>query len=237
MPLYFQAVQGYSALKAGLLLLPSVIAGVSGSLFGGRWMQYFGRYYWLTVCAYSNLVLGLILILLCSGGIIKSDIGMCIGMAICGFSNGIGVTSSLIALSKSRTLCPDPVGIHCYVKNGADTGIVSNASREDQGIATACSYLFRSLGSTAGVSLSTSIANQTLRMSLQKHLGSGKDADKIIQGVRRSLKYIKGLSPEVKTIVRSSYETSTRAAFGLQIALVAGAAVSAWAIREKPLSR
>lgn len=211
-PLYFQAVQGYSALKAGLLLLPSVLAGVSGSLFGGRWMQYFGRYYWLTVCAYSNLVLGLILILLFSGGIVKSDVGMCVGMAICGFSNGIGVTSSLIAL-------------------------ISNASREDQAIATACSYLFRSLGSTAGVSLSTSVANQTLRMSLQKHLGSGKDADKIVQGVRRSLGYIKGLSPEVKSIVRGSYETSTRAAFGLQIILVAGAAVSAWAIREKPLSK
>lgn len=101
LPLYFQAVQGYTALKAGLLLLPSVVAGVSGSLFAGKWMQYFGRYYWLTVIAYANLVLGLVIITLFSGVVRNSDVGMCVGMVFCGFSNGIGVTSSLIALSMS----------------------------------------------------------------------------------------------------------------------------------------
>lgn len=115
--------------------------------------------------------------------------------------------------------------------------LVSNASRSDQAIATACSYLFRSLGSTAGISLSASAANQTLRSALKTRLGSGDQADTIVENVRRSLSYIKTLDPELKTLVRSSYEISTRAAFGLQILLVAGAAVSAWFIREKPLSR
>ena len=64
-------------------------------------MQYFGRYYWLTVVCYANLVFGLILILIFSGAVIQSDVGMCIGMVFCGFSNGIGVTTTLIALSKS----------------------------------------------------------------------------------------------------------------------------------------
>lgn len=119
----------------------------------------------------------------------------------------------------------------------ANVNIVSNAAREDQAIATACSYLFRSLGSTAGVSLSSSAANQTLRAALKQRLGSGTDADKIVGNVRRSLQYIKTLDPALRQLVRSSYELSTRAAFGLQIVLVAGAAASAWAIREKPLSR
>jgi hypothetical protein len=114
---------------------------------------------------------------------------------------------------------------------------VSNASREDQAVATACSYLFRSLGSTTGVSLSATAANQTLRGSLRARLGNGKDADKIILGVRKSLAYIKTLDPRTRELVQKSYAVSTRAAFVLEIGLVVGSAVAAWLIREKPLSR
>ena len=103
-PLYFQAVNGYSAARSGLLLIPGIVAGVSGSLFGGFFMRRTGKYYWLTVITYANLVLGLVVILLFSGVILSSDIGICIGISIAGFSNGIGVTSSLIALSMSCLL-------------------------------------------------------------------------------------------------------------------------------------
>lgn len=104
-------------------------------------------------------------------------------------------------------------------------------------MATACSYLFRSLGSVFGVSLSATVANQTLRRQLESELRSGKDATRIAERVRQSLAYIKTLEPEVREIVRDCYSKSTRAAFGLQICLVAGAAISAWFIREKKLSK
>lgn len=71
---------------------------------------------------------------------------------------------------------------------------------------------------------------------LAKRLGSGIDADAITEGVRRSLSYIRMLKPAVQNVVRHSYETSTQAAFALQMSIVAGAALSAWFIREKPLS-
>lgn len=230
-PLYFQAVDGHTATQAGVRLIPAIVAGVSGSLFGGFYMQKTGRYYWLTVGCYSILVLGLSAILLFAGLVTNSTWGLCFGMIICGFSNGIGVTTSLIALSKLISSF-----LRC-VKEAQLTVTVANASHEDQAVATACSYLFRSLGSVAGVSLSATVANQALRAHLKSELSSGKDAAKIAERVRQSLEYIKTLEPEVRSIVRDCYARSTRAAFGLQIGLVAGAAVAAWFIREKKLSR
>ncbi|KAI9725484.1 MAG: hypothetical protein M1828_003155 [Chrysothrix sp. TS-e1954] len=209
-PLYFQAVNGYSAAKSGLLLLPGIAGGVSGSLFGGYYMRRTGKYYWLTVIAYANLVVGSSVVLLFSGLLVRNDIGIVIGLTICGLSNGIGVTSSLIAL-------------------------ISNAAREDQAIATACSYLFRALGSTTGLSLSSTVANQTLRAQLRARL-SGSDATTIEKGVRQSLKYIQTLKPELRTAVRQAYSVSTRGAIAVDVGLVAGAALAAWFIREKPLS-
>lgn len=177
------------------------MAGVSGSLFGGLLMKRTGRYYWLTVCAYTSLTLGMVPVLLCTGLVTNNTYGICIGMAICGFSNGIGVTTSLI-------------------------GLIANAAQEDQAIATACSYLFRSLGSVVGVSLSATVVQQSLRTQLQEKLRSGKDAAKIVKGVRESLDYLKNLDPDTREIVRQCYGHATTAGFGLMIGIAAFAALS-----------
>jgi MFS family permease len=42
-PLYFQAVDGLTAMQAGLTLVPSIVCGVSGSLFAGFYMQRTGE--------------------------------------------------------------------------------------------------------------------------------------------------------------------------------------------------
>lgn len=211
-PLYFQTVSGESASRAGVLLIPAILCGVSGSLFGGIVMKKTGKYYWLTIIAYLMLSLGLLGILLFSGAIMDSTVGIVISSCFCGFGNGIGVTTTLIAL-------------------------ISNAKHDDQAVATACSYLFRSLGSTTGVSLTSTAANQTLRSALEKRLGSGKEAEQIVEGVRRTLAYIKTLEPETRRLVRGAYGVSTRAAYGVDVGLVVGAAIAAWFITEKPLSR
>lgn len=100
-PLYFQALEGVSATVAGLWLLPSIFAGVSGSLFAGFVMKWTGKYYWLTITAYTLLMAGVFIIYLFSGALVSNIPCMILGMVAAGFGNGIGVTSTLISLSAS----------------------------------------------------------------------------------------------------------------------------------------
>ena len=101
LPLYFQVIDGFSATKSSVLLIPCIIASVIGSLLGGIYMQKTGRYYWITVICYAVLTFGIVLIILTSGLLVNRLAGMVIGMCICAFSNGAGVTTTLIGLSKS----------------------------------------------------------------------------------------------------------------------------------------
>lgn len=118
LPLYFQAVDGFTATQAGVRLLPAILGGVSGSLFSGVVMQRTGKYYWLTVIAYTALTLAVIPILLFTGLVASNIYGILIGLVVAGLSNGIGVTTTLISL-------------------------IANVSPKDQALATASSYLFR----------------------------------------------------------------------------------------------
>ena len=201
LPLFFQAVDGLSASQAGVRLLPGIVAGVSGSLFGGLLMQKTGKYYWLTVCAYTTLTIGHIPILICTGLGVNSTYGISVGLFIGGFSNGIGVTTSLI-------------------------GLIANASMEDQAVAIACSYLFRSLGSVLGLALSATVVQQSLKTQLKSHLQKGKEAEQIVKKVRESLDYIKLLEPEVQGVVRNCYGVATTNGFGLMLGLSAFAMLS-----------
>ena len=164
-------------------------------------MQATGKYYWLTVAAYSSLTVGMILIVLFTGLVVDSLVGTIIGMVISGFGNGIGVTSSLISL-------------------------IANATPQDQAVTTACSYLFRSMGSVVGLSVSATVVQQVLRNELRDPLKSGNAADEIVRKVRESLDYIKELDPDMQVIVRQCYADATRATFMLGVVIVACAAIS-----------
>lgn len=118
-----------------------------------------------------------------------------------GLGNGIGVTTSLIAL-------------------------ISNAAPADQAIATACSYLFRSLGSVVGLAVLSTVVQQSLKINLQEALSSGDDAEQIVKGVRQSLDFIKTLEPEVRALVVECYALATRTAFGVVVAVVGCAALA-----------
>lgn len=164
-------------------------------------MQKTGKYYFLTIFAYLVSSIGIVFVILFTGLVLNDTYGISVGLVLGGFGNGIGVTSTLI-------------------------GMIANAKPEDQAIATACSYLFRSLGSTIGVSISATVFQQSLRMKLKSSLGSGKESDEIVKNVRQSLGYIENLRPEIQRLVRECYGLATRDSFFLMIGLALGATIS-----------
>lgn len=104
-------------------------------------------------------------------------------------------------------------------------------------MAIACSYLFRSLGTTLGISISTATLQQMLRVGLKRKLGGADRAREIEERVRQSLDYIRQLDPDVAAVVRRCYAVATQWAFVPAAVLAGLAIVSALFIKEKKLDR
>ena len=89
--------------------------------------------------------------------------------------------------------------------------------------------------------MSATVANQALRRGLASGLPKlglpESEALEVADRVRESLAYLRELKPAIRALVADCYANSTTAAFGMQIGLVAGAAISAWFIKEKALSK
>ncbi|KAH0610305.1 uncharacterized protein H6S33_011832 [Morchella sextelata] len=207
--LYYQAVAGLSAAESGLRIVPAIIGGVTGSLFGGVVMQTTGKFYHLTVGAYCVFTCGFLPILLLTGLLGRSTLWVSLGLMATGFGNGVGVTSTLIA-------------------------VISAAGAEEQAVATAVTYLFRALGTVTGVSVGSMLVQGSLRRELSERL-NGTDADEIVRRVRQSLKFINELPQETKDIVVNSYEHAVHAAFVLGITFAVCAALASMFIRNKSL--
>ncbi|KAA8908240.1 major facilitator superfamily domain-containing protein [Sphaerosporella brunnea] len=212
-PLYYQAVEALSARQAGMRLLPAIAGGVSGSLAGGLLMQKTGKYYWLTVSSYCLPVLGsaAVLVSTSAAAATTTTTGISFGILSSGFGNGIGVTTTLVAL-------------------------IAAAGSKDQAVATAVSYLFRALGTVSGVSLGAMLVQGRLRTGLERRLGSGDEAAEIVRRVRGSMDFIATLPDELRAAVRECYRDAVHVAFGLSLLLAVCAVVSSVFIREKRLA-
>ena len=117
----------------------------------------------------------------------------------------------------------------------ADGSEVSNVSAADQAVATACSFLFRSLGAAVGVSLVGNLIQNVLRIRLRAALEL-QEADQIIRGIAQSLEYIKELPPGTRAIVQDCYSGAIQAGFTMCVAFLGIGILSAFWWREKKLS-
>ncbi|KAF7321996.1 Vacuolar membrane amino acid uptake transporter fnx2 [Mycena kentingensis (nom. inval.)] len=212
--LFYQAVLRMAPAEVGWWLVPSVFAGVIGSLGGGLVIQATGRYYLVTVLSYVCMVAGMFVTTLYAAGL--SAVGVAVGSFIIAVGNGSGITTSLIAL-------------------------ISNAGPADQAIATAVSYLFRSLGSVVGLSIGSTVLQVTLRRVLHQMLRDdgeiAVDVDEITRQVRASLDYIDTLEPHVATIVRAAYERAVLVVMWFCTAVSVAALLSATGIKEKRITK
>ncbi|KAI0060426.1 MFS general substrate transporter [Artomyces pyxidatus] len=209
-PLYYQAVAGKSATQVGYALVPSELAPIVGSLGCGVLIQRTGRFYWPTVSAVGIQLIGIILAFV-SAVFAQSAVGIAIGYAVASFGTGIGASSLIVAL-------------------------VANAGSDNQAIATAVSYLFRSLGAVLGVSIGGTVIQHTLRDALHRRLdGLPVDADDMVAHVRASLAYIDDLEPALQHIVRTSYKEALSTALAYAIASSFCAVLCSFLVKDRDL--
>ncbi|KAJ2905605.1 multidrug resistance protein fnx1 (MFS multidrug transporter) [Zalerion maritima] len=208
LPLFFQAVNGMSAARSGTLLVPAMVSAVLASLGGGIIIRRTGRYYWVTVASFAVLLFSMVPLVLFAGAWKNITAGVVIGLVLTALGAGSAITTTLIAL-------------------------ISNAPQSDAAVVIACSYLFRSLGSSIGISTSTALLQQVLRTQLAARLGD--DAGGIEDEVRKSLDAIKNLDPETQKIVRRCYQLATMGAFVPTTIFLIAALAASFFIREKRL--
>ncbi|TRX88697.1 hypothetical protein FHL15_010369 [Xylaria flabelliformis] len=235
--LFYQATLGMSAAFSGLMYLPSTVFVLVGSLGGGFIVKRTGRFYWLTLTGYCLGLLGIVPMVLGVGQ--KSAISTVIGLSILTFGINISEFCPQLRCDVSS------VKYHSqFAYTNIDTAftttliaIIANAAPEDTAVAIACSFLFRSLGTTIGVAVSTASLQQMLRVNLARELGDADHASEIEEKVRQSLDYIRRLDPDMANVVRRCYAIATQWAF-IPIAVFAVLAItSSLFIKEKKLDR
>lgn len=209
-PLFFQAVQGVSATVSGAYLVPGMLGVVVASVGGGWLVKRTGRFYWLSVVSFGFSFAASLPMVLAIW--FRSSVGEIIGICLLTLGGSSGGTTTLV-------------------------GIVANVDQKDTAIAVACSYLFRSLGSSIAVSLSSAALQQVLRTQLAARFPNGEEAREIEAKVRQSLDYIKTLTPHQAREVIASYQWATLGAYvPTTILLGIGFLVSFW-IKETTLKR
>ncbi|EFQ28435.1 major facilitator superfamily transporter [Colletotrichum graminicola M1.001] len=164
----------------------------------------------LTVLAYGLMVLAVAPTVAALGA--SSSAGVVGSMALLALGGGAGITTTLVAL-------------------------LSNAAVQDTAVVVACSYLFRSLGSSIGISVCSAVLQQVLRTQLASRLSDGDEARRVEERVRESLDYIRELPPAVAAEVRASYQVATLGAMVPVALLLVLAFVSTFFIREKALGK
>ncbi|SPJ74412.1 related to multidrug resistance protein [Fusarium torulosum] len=201
---------GLSATKSGSLLVPGMASAVISSILSGMIIKRTEKFYSIMMLGYA-----LVLVSILPLGIsvwLRSTPGEVIGIALMCFGSGSAFVTTLIAL-------------------------LANATVEDTAVVVACSYLFRSLGSSIGISTGSAVLQQMLRTQLAARLPDGKEAREIEERVRQSLDYIKELPPHLAEQVRSSYQMATIGALVVTSIYILVSFLMAFWIKEKPLKR
>lgn len=227
MPLFFQAVQGNSATQSGALLVPGMVCSVIASITGGYIIKRTGRFYWITVSSYGLLLFAVLPLTLSIW--FETTIGEVIGLVLVALGAGCG--KSRIPRRPGRIANPF-LGITTTL-----VGLLANAAPEDTAVVIACSYLFRSLGSSIGISTSVAVLQQVLRTQLASRLADGDSAREIEERVRQSLDYIKELPPLVASQVKTSYRIATLGAFIPTVAYLMAAFLVTFWVKERSLKR
>ncbi len=209
LPIYLQAVQGMSATRSGLAMLPLVLGIFSTSISGGQLMARTGRYKWMPIA--GSLLVGAALLGLSRLQVDTPYLQLAGLMFV--FGAGLGLTMQVVV-----------------------TAVQNSVDRSMMGVATASVTFFRSMGGAVGVALFGAILNTRLASHLLEVVPAAAQAQMGGQSAAvNDVTAIKALPEPVKGWVLEAFTRSIDDVFLIAVPFMAVAFVLALTMREKPL--
>ncbi|KAL8849249.1 MAG: hypothetical protein Q9221_005779 [Calogaya cf. arnoldii] len=210
-PFFLQVVLEMTPAQSGAGLIPAAVSAVVGTLLGGILLKRIGKFYWLALIASMVGTITSVTIAIAPSLPRGSAIAIYVASVVTFVPQGMVITASLIA-------------------------IISNVSSADQAVATACSFLFRTLGAAVGVSLVGLVIQQVLGIKLRERLYPDQ-ANQIVDNVSRSLDFIKDLSPDLRVLVEACYRDAIQSGFIMCVALLGVGTLSIVWWKDKKMSK
>ncbi|KAI9775353.1 MAG: hypothetical protein M1839_001269 [Geoglossum umbratile] len=206
-PVYIQLL-GHNTTQAGLRLVPNSAGQAIGALAAGLIMRKTGGYYRLNIVTHVFTVVG-------SGLLIHISLPTpswypFFILAIIGLGFGSMLVINL-------------------------TAVISSVLREEQALATSASFVFRSTGSTLGVTFASAVFQNVLREALSSRLGHLADANNIIASIRGNFQEIARVDPAIKQDVLDSYMVALVAVFSTTFGMSGLAAITSVFMKEHKL--
>ena len=115
--------------------------------------------------------------------------------------------------------------------------LISAVDHKDQAVTTSASYAFRSTGSAIGITISSAVFQNMLKMRLWAEFGDRDGASAIIRRLRDNLDEIKTLPIEWQGEVRQVYMEALRGVFLTSLGLAVLGGLISLAMREHVLHK
>ena len=208
LPVYLQAVQGFSPTGSGLALLPMVVGLFATSIGSGQLITRTGRYRVYPITGAAVLFAGIVLL------------------------TRLGVDSPYWYVALSIFVVGAGLG---FTMQTVITAVQNSVARTDLGVATSAVTFFRSMGGAFGVALFGAVFNSRLAAHLAENLPAGA-APAGGTGLANDVAAIQSLPPAIKAPVLDAFTHGLNDMFLTALPFVAIAFAVAWLIPELTLA-
>ncbi|MBT2401482.1 MDR family MFS transporter [Streptomyces sp. ISL-100] len=204
LPLFQQSVQGASATNSGLLLLPMLMSMMVVSLIAGRMTTNNGKYKIFPILGGGLMVAGLLLLAQMDTGTSRLTSG--VYMAVLGAGMGFLMQITMLVAQNSVEM-------------------------KDMGVASSSTTLFRTLGSSFGVSIMGALFTSRVQDAMAERGGSAATQ----QSAQLDAASLARLPDQVREAYQFAVASGTQAAFLLGGIIAVIGFVAAFFVKEVPL--
>ena len=208
LPIYLQAVRGFSATHSGLAMLPLVVGIFTTSVGGGQLMSRTGRYKWMPITGAA--VVGLAL--LAFSTLEVNTPYYVIAFIMYAFGMGLGFTMQVVV-----------------------TAVQNSVDRRHMGVATASVTFFRSMGGAIGTALLGAILNIRLKHHLEQIVSAAQGARPTGPIETNDVTAIRSLPEPIKSWVLEAFTRAMDDVFLVAVPFMVVGLIIAVTMREKPL--